>query len=131
VDGDQLSGKPIQLQGLQPSLPEHSVVELLLVSTLEHDNAKLPIPQQVQELLQSFDELFEEPTNLPPSRPCNHMIPLVPGAQPISIRPYRFSAAMKDEAELQVQDMLTKGIIQPNQSAFSSPVLLVKKKDKT
>jgi hypothetical protein len=119
------------LQGLQPSLPELSVVEVLLVSTVEHDNAKMAIPQQVQKLLQSFEELFEEPTDVPPSRPCNHTIPLVPGAQPISIKPYRFSPAMKDEVELQVQDMLRKGIIQPSQRAFSSPVLLVKKKDKT
>jgi hypothetical protein len=49
----------------------------------------------------------------------------------VNIRSYCFSLAMKDEVEQQVQQMLSQGIIQPNKSAFSSPVLLVKKKDKT
>jgi hypothetical protein len=48
----------------------------------------------------------------------------------VNIRPYRFSPAMKNEIEQQIQDMLSKGLIQHSQSAFSSPVLLVKKKDK-
>jgi hypothetical protein len=48
----------------------------------------------------------------------------------VSVRPYKFSPAMKDEIEQQVQDMLLKGIIRHSSSAFS-PVLLVKKKDQT
>jgi hypothetical protein len=47
------------------------------------------------------------------------------------VRPYRFSPTMKDEIEQQVQEMLDKGFIQPNKSSFYSPVLLVKKKDKS
>jgi hypothetical protein len=54
----------------------------------------------------------------------------VQGAQHVNIRPYRFSLEIKDETELQVKEMLSKGIIQHNASVFSSPVLLVKKKDK-
>jgi hypothetical protein len=68
---------------------------------------------------------------LPPARPCDHSIPLVPGAQPVQVRPYRYPPLLKDEIERQVTDMLKLGIIRPSASPFSSPVLLVKKKDGT
>lgn len=51
------------------------------------------------------------------------------GAPPVSVRPYRYSPELKDEIGKQVQEMLATGVIQPSTSAFSSPVLLVKKKD--
>jgi tRNA A37 N6-isopentenylltransferase MiaA len=77
----------------------------------------------------SFASLFEQPTALPPSRSFNHSIPLVPGAQPVFVRPYRYPPNLKDEIEKQVKEMLDQGLIQPSTSAFASPVLLVKKKD--
>jgi len=83
----------------------------------------------LQHLLQQFAHLFAAPTSLPPHRACNHVIPLLPSANPVTIKPYRYSPKLKDELEKQVIEMLQQGIIQPSASMFSSPVLLVPKKD--
>jgi hypothetical protein len=127
----QSNGVSVQLRGLQPSLPAFSLIEVQLMSDNVEEFEDTKVLVQISQLLQTFSDLFQEPTELPPSRSCDHSIPLIQGAQPVNIRPYRFSPAMKTEIEIQVQDMLSKGIIQSSQSAFSSPVLLVKKKDKS
>jgi hypothetical protein len=94
----------VQLHGMQPSLPEFSLVELVLISDesdlLDHSClAQVSLPEPIHDLLHQFAHLFEEPQDLPPSRACNHVIPLIARAQPVNIRPYRFSPAMKDEIE--------------------------------
>ena len=50
-------------------------------------------------------------------------------ATPIKQRPYRVSPDVKKEIDRQVDEMLEKGIIQESVSPWSSPVVLVKKKD--
>ncbi|KAL0331636.1 UNVERIFIED_CONTAM: Transposon Ty3-G Gag-Pol polyprotein [Sesamum angustifolium] len=45
------------------------------------------------------------------------------------MHPYRYSFAQKDEIEKIVKELLESGVIQPSQSSFGSPILLVKKKD--
>lgn len=92
---------------------------------------KLEVPQELANLLDEFGEVFQAPSGLPPSRACDHSIPLIDGASPVSVRPYRYPTAIKDEIERQVVKMLQEGIIQHSASPFSSSVLLVKKKDKT
>lgn len=51
----------------------------------------VPVSAEVQSVLTEFSHLFQEPTGLPPERFQDHVIPLVPGAQPFKIRPYRYS----------------------------------------
>jgi hypothetical protein len=76
-------------------------------------------------------ELFKTPTELPPSREFDHHIPLVPGAHPVNVKPYRYTPTQKDEIERQIKEMLLSGVIKPSTNPFASPVLLVKKKDGT
>jgi hypothetical protein len=47
----------------------------------------------------------------------------------VAVRPYRYPQLLKDEIERQCDEMLHQGIIWECTSAFSSPVLLVKKPD--
>lgn len=119
------------LQGLLPEFPVGSVVEVCAVLVSDHTPVPLDLPEDITSLLSEFQEVFAIPSGLPPSRDCDHIIPLVEGATPVSVRPYRYPPAIKDEIERQVQNMLKEGIIQPSSSPFSSSVLLVKKKDKS
>lgn len=48
---------------------------------------------------------------------------------PINVRPYRYPHLHKNEIERQVKELLANGHIRYSQSAYSSPVILVKKKN--
>lgn len=89
---------------------------------------EVPVDPSITQLLNTYPDVFSTPTTLPPVRHQDHTIPLVPNAKPTNQRPYRVPYAQKVIEKL-VKEMLDNGIITPSQSPFSSPVLLVKKKD--
>jgi len=89
------------------------------------------VPPPIQQLIDSNADLFAEPSSLPPRCEVDHQIPLLPGSQPVNVRPYRYSPAQKLEIEKQVNDMLQNGIIRVSSNPYASPVLFVKKKDGT
>lgn len=105
----------------------YPVVELLAVSETEEQQ----VVPEIQVVIDQFPEVFAIPIGLPPNRECNHHIPLIPRARPFSLRPYIFAPELKDEIEKQIQEMLDSGVIQKSTSPFSSPILLIKKKDGT
>lgn len=119
--------KHITPQGSQADGAPCNLLRLYQVSDSAH--APASVHPDIQQLLDSFSHLFAEPTALPPWRQCDHTIPLVPGAQPVAVRQYRYLPTLKSEIEAQVTDMLQQGIVWPSSSVFSSPVLLVRKKD--
>ncbi|KAM3364985.1 hypothetical protein ACQJBY_015005 [Aegilops geniculata] len=93
------------------------------------EKESVPPPAEIQQLLQEYSDVFATPQGLPPSRACDHRIPLLPGATPISIRPYRHTPETKTEIERQVEELLASGLIQHSHSPFASPAILVRKKD--
>lgn len=84
---------------------------------------------ELSNLLGQYSAVFNEMKGHPPHRTHDHAITLVAGSKPVSVRPYRYAYHHKDELEKQVGEMLSDGLIRHNTSHFSSPVVLVKKKD--
>ncbi|XP_017233746.1 uncharacterized protein LOC108207825 [Daucus carota subsp. sativus] len=87
------------------------------------------IPEFLRPLITQYQKVFDSPKGLPPSRGHEHSIVLKAGSDPVGVRPYRYPQNQKDEIERLITEMLAAGIIRPSTSPFSSPVLLVKKKD--
>ncbi|WVZ01635.1 hypothetical protein V8G54_027704 [Vigna mungo] len=80
-------------------------------------------------LLHTYASVFDTPHHLPPQRSHDHAIPLLAGSNPVKVKPYRYPHSQKKEIERPVEGMLKEGIIQHSKSPFSSPIILVKKKD--
>ena len=90
-----------------------------------------PVATEMQEVLKEFQNVFKEVEGLPPSRSHDHKISLIEGAKPVNIQPYRYGSLQKDVIEKMTQEMPNSGVIQNSSSSFSSPVVLVKKKDES
>jgi hypothetical protein len=117
------------LHGEFQSLPPGSVIQIQALLPDATKSEAPTYPPEFTVLLQEFQSVFLPPQGYLPPRDCEHSIPLLPGAAPVNIRPYRYPPAIKDEIERQISEMLATGMIQHSNSPFSSSVLLVKKKD--
>ncbi|GJU83051.1 putative reverse transcriptase domain-containing protein [Tanacetum coccineum] len=77
-----------------------------------------------------FPEVFlEDLPGLPPARPVEFQIDLIPGAAPVARAPYRLAPSEMKELSEQLQELSDKGFIRPSSSPWGAPVLFVKKKD--
>lgn len=122
-------GPPISPHQLQALNKTDSILYIVQINVVQNPEPIFPtLPEDLQQVIQQFADVFAPPSELPPSRVGDHKIPLIEGAQPFCLRPYRYNSAQKTEIESQIRDMLDKGWIQPSTSPYSSPVLLVRKK---
>lgn len=122
-------GDSIILRGLSAVSDSDLVFQLFSIEQPAAGDSSVVVPADIQAILDAFPTVFTAPTSLPPKRACDHAIPLISGATPVNVRAYHYPPCLKDEIEKQVQAMLNQGLIQPSTSPFSSPVLLVRKKD--
>jgi hypothetical protein len=130
--------EPAQFNHLKRFCNTDAIAECFTVHWLKNHEAadifkELPTntEPEIAMLLHNYQNVFKTPTALPPTRAHNHAIPLLEGTNPVKVKPYRYPHSQKTQIEHMVQDMLQQGIIQPSTSPFSSPIILVKKKDGT
>ena len=72
---------------------------------------------------------FDIPPGLPPKRPIQHKIDVIPGSILPNKPAYRMNPQETYEIERQVDDLLTKGMARESISPCAVPGLLVPKKD--
>jgi hypothetical protein len=130
--------EPAQFNHLKRFCNTDAIAECFTVHWLKNHEAadifkELPTntEPEIAMLLHNYQNVFKTPTALPSTRAHNHAIPLLEGTNPVKVKPYRYPHSQKTQIEHMVQDMLQQGIIQPSTSPFSSPIILVKKKDGT
>ena len=88
--------------------------------------------KQLANLLRRFGDVFSiNDEDIGKTDLIKHSIPTVEGAQPFRQAPHRLGPAKEAEAEKQVKMLLEKGMIEPSSGAWSSPVVLVRKKDQS
>jgi hypothetical protein len=112
-------------------LQKGAVGAMVYLHKLQVQEPNTPIPTLLQKLLEKFREVFAEPSTLPPQREIDHTIPLQPGAKIVNSRPYRLSHHQKDTMETLILQMLKNQVIRLSVGPYSSPTILVKKKDDT
>ena len=86
---------------------------------------------QREELLKLLDEFSDIFTDLPgKTSVAEHRIQLTDD-RPIRCKPYPLPHTLRDDVKSEVEEMCRLGVIERSNSPYSSPLLLVKKKDGT
>ncbi|GKB05909.1 putative reverse transcriptase domain-containing protein [Tanacetum coccineum] len=79
-------------------------------------------------IVRDFPEVFpEDLPGLPPTRPVEFQIDLVPGAAPVARAPYRLAPSEMKELSEQLQELSDKGFIRPSSSPWGAPSYMVQK----
>ena len=127
-----IEGKPgriISSNGMTKLLKKEQRGVIAQLCSLEVPTSKSSISADLQQVLDNHSKVFETLKGLPPIRDHDHAIHFIPGIFPPNIRPYRYPYVQKSEIERMIVEMLEACIIQPSQSYFSAPVVLMHKKD--
>ena len=67
------------------------------IFSTESSSTNTPYPLNLNQVFSNFSLVFQPPITLPPKRPHDHRIPLLPNTPPINMRPYLFPHNKKSE----------------------------------
>ena len=115
----------IEVDTNSPTLPEHLVKTYKESSGIKEEVDKRKLKNLLLEYQSSFSKSSQDMglTDL-----AEHTIE-TGNTRPIKQAPRRIPLAKMQEVDQEIKDMLDKGVIEESESPWSSPVVLVKKKD--
>ena len=81
-------------------------------------------------VVRDYPDVFpDELPGMPPKREVEFRIDFISGTRLVSIAPFRLSRPFQEELRKQLNDLLSKKLIQRSVSPWRAPVLFTKKKD--
>jgi hypothetical protein len=85
---------------------------------------------EIEALIQKYDKALQDlPMKLLPKGKIEHIIEVKLESTPINIKPYRYPHHHKIEIERLNQDLLKCGVVTTSRSPYTTPIVLVQKKD--
>ena len=111
----------------QDCLPADSATEGL-AEKLKLSHLSMDEKEEILPVILSKEAMFMGPgKKLGRTHLVEHEINLVPGAKPYARPPYRIPMAYQEEFRKTIEKMLDDGVIEHSNSAWSSPIVLVKR----
>ena len=151
IQADQvLEGVPLAAPGASNHQPHPGTSSTPEVNAMHESHSDLTVPSHLTRLfeqacevctsdgqkasiamlLRTYSDVFsKEDSDVGLTHLVQHSIPMKPGATPIKQAPRRLGHFKEEEVDRQVKDLETRGLIEPSSAAWSSPVVLVKRKD--
>ncbi len=111
-----------RIEGLPPKQYIHNKHFLNTLNEKYKDDIVKILEENLEIVATSSEELT--PSDLPP-----HKINLIPGANPVKQRSYRLAKFKSDILKEELTKLIDKKLIEPSYSEWSSPVVLVPKKN--
>jgi len=103
--------------------------DTLLSSLTTHANQHF-IPLEVEHLLQEFEDMFQDPKQLPLfRRGHDYNIHLIQGVNLVKKRMYRYAKNQEDIIGKLIHEYFQLGVIHDSNSPYPSSVVLMGKKD--
>ena len=112
----------------QPILHEEKE-EITSAKDLDLSHIPDEFREPFREMLGEFEEMYDG--KLGAINTTEHTIELIPGTRPVHTHPYREGPKTREIVKGEVERQLRAGVIEPAQSAWASPVVIVPKPDGT
>ncbi|KAA0040021.1 RNA-directed DNA polymerase-like protein [Cucumis melo var. makuwa] len=119
----------ITVSGKQFHREKETVVLGLVIADHALNDSSGNIPPKIQDLLDQYPSIKDEPSKLPPLWDIQHSIDLLPGSSLPHLPRYRMSPNEYAILHQHIEELLKKDHIQPSISPCAVPPLLTPKKN--